>query len=138
MRIIITDVHTNDDFYELRDYFIGRTGDFTPQRMRDNSYCGGEMVFDEPVTLPELGIRDRRELYFYGIAFNLALSKKSSSTTKTTDKGIVKCINNEGLESYITSGKLYPIVHESKSYYHIVDNQGKLFYYNKARFTKVT
>ena len=49
----------------------------------------------------------------------------------------VKCINNEGYESYLSKDKIYRLVRESKDWYYIVDNNNNLKSYLRYRFEKV-
>ena len=46
----------------------------------------------------------------------------------------VKCINDDGYESYLTKNKIYRLVRESEDWYYIIDNNNNIKSFLKFRF----
>ena len=66
MRVKITDIHPEDEFYDRREVLIGEIGEFKIDDRREKDYYRGVFLFDENVK----GFY-YNHVYFFGIKYEV-------------------------------------------------------------------
>lgn len=46
----------------------------------------------------------------------------------------VVCIDNKKLEKYLTIGKIYDVIYDSDDYYHLINDNNRLWFYYMEDF----